>query len=220
MPEDEVSLEGQQNDDYEVVPMGPIRKLERRIDNIETGASGGADDELIRDVLDIMKSNQKIVNDMTESTHELKNSVEDLTHKMDTVVDNMNSFMDLLKEASEMDMEGEMISDVQGQIANAVGDRMEDAVQDMQEQNQQIVDSLDQLNETMRKSYTSSRKDQIMQRGSKGQNAQSQNQTSQRSPSRQGQDTRRGSRNTEDSEAQSADERMKKLRQKFNKDQQ
>jgi len=79
MAKDEVELGGKDaGEDYEVVPVGPIRKLERRIDDMEEkaqkgGMGGGRNDELVRDVLDIMKSNQKIVNDMTESTHELKN---------------------------------------------------------------------------------------------------------------------------------------------------
>lgn len=170
MAKDEVELGGEDaGDDYEVVPVGPIRKLERRIDEMEEKAqqngAGGTNDELVRDVLDIMKSNQKIVNDMTESTHELKNSVEDLTHKMDSVIDNMNSFMDLLQEASEMDMEGEMVSDVQGQIVDAIDDRMRDVADEFKESNQELVTHLEEINKSLKRSYASESKDNIL-RGS------------------------------------------------------
>ncbi|QKQ98474.1 hypothetical protein GKQ38_03025 [Candidatus Nanohaloarchaea archaeon] len=141
------------HDDYEMVPVGPIRKLERRIDEMQEQAqqnAGGSNDELIRDVLDIMKSNQKIVNDMTESTHELKNEVEDLTHKMDEVVDNMNSFMDLLHEASEMDMEGEMVGDMEGRIADAIGNKMDDVAQDIQSSNEEVINHLQNINNNLR----------------------------------------------------------------------
>ena len=218
MSNDEVQLGSSEDEDYEVVPVGPIRKLERRIDEIQEQsqeAQGSAHkDELIRDVLDIMKSNQKIVNDMTESTHELKNSVEDLTHKMDETIDNMNAFMDLLNEASEMDMEGEIVGDMEGRIADAIGGKMDDVVQNMHESNQQVINQLDNLNESIRKSYAS-------QQGNQVQRTQSPQQRSQSRPQRQG--NNQGGMNQQQISAQSqasgndfsSDDRMKRLREKF-----
>jgi hypothetical protein len=243
MAKDEVELGGEDTgEDYEVVPVGPIRKLERRIDDMEEkaqkegGMGGGRNDELVRDVLDIMKSNQKIVNDMTESTHELKNSVEDLTHKMDEVIDDMNSFMGLLQEASEADMEGEVMRDVHSEVADAVGDRMQDVADDMRDSNQQVIDHLEQLNESVRRSYASDSKDQVLsgnnrQQGggrSRQRNPQNQQQNQQQNQGNQGgglniergnnnaqgnqgeQDNQR-SRNSQDSD------RMNKLRKRFDK---
>jgi archaellum component FlaC len=215
------------SDDYEVVPIGPIRRLEKRMDNIQEqaakGGAGQANEELIRDIMDIMKSNQKIVNDMTESTHELKNSVEDLTHKMDEVVDNMNSFMELLKDASEVDMEGEIVGNMQGRIANAVGDRMDDVVDDMQRSNQEIVESLNDLNKTMKRSYASQNKGSIMNRSSRGGGGSRQrnmgNNNNQRQQGNQG--NRGGSRNRGNRNANqgggnsSGSDRMRKLRNRF-----
>ncbi len=203
MPDDEVELSGQETDDYEVVPVGPIRKLERRLDEVEKKSkAGGADDELVRDVLDIMKSNQKIVNDMTESTHELKNSVEDLTHKMDSVVDNMNEFMDLLKDAAEMDLEGEIVNDMHTQIADAVGDRLQEVVDDMNTSNQEIVSNLEELNESIRRSYASDNKGELLSGRNRG--------------DRSGQRNRQG-KQRESSQDQSSgnSERMRKLRKRF-----
>ena len=218
MSNDEVQLGSSEDEDYEVVPVGPIRKLERRIDEIQEQsqeAQGSAHkDELIRDVLDIMKSNQKIVNDMTESTHELKNSVEDLTHKMDETIDNMNAFMDLLNEASEMDMEGEIVGDMEGRIADAIGGKMDDVVQNMHESNQQVIEQLDNLNDSIRKSYAS-------QQGNQVQRSQSPQQRSQSRPQRQG--NNQGGMNPQQMDNQtqgsendfSNDDRMKRLREKF-----
>lgn len=224
MSKDEVELGSGDSDDYEVVPVGPIRKLERRIDEIESQGGAGssaADDELVKDVLDIMKSNQKIVNDMTESTHQLKNEVEDLTHKMDEVVDNMNSFMDLLKEASEADLEGEVIQDVHSKIADAVGNEMEQVATDMKESNKHVIQHLEQLNKSVRRSYTSQKKDQIMSGSQQGQKNQGGRQESQNSPSI---DVNRDNSNQKDQANRSqqnssgeGSERMRKLRERFEK---
>jgi len=237
MAKDEVELGGEDTgEDYEVVPVGPIRKLERRIDDMEEkaqkggGMGGGRNDELVRDVLDIMKSNQKIVNDMTESTHELKNSVEDLTHKMDEVIDDMNSFMDLLQDASETDLEGEVMQDVHSRVADAVGDRMEDVAADMRDSNQQVVNHLEQLNESVRRSYASENKDQVLSGNNRQQNSgsgprnsqnrQQQNQRGQRQGNQGRLNIKRGNNNNQASQGEQSSQdsdRMNKLRKRFDK---
>ena len=232
MSKDEVELGGEDaGDDYEVVPVGPIRKLERRIDEMEekaqSGGMGGPDDALVRDVLDIMKSNQKIVNDMTESTHELKNSVEDLTHKMDDVIDNMNNFMDLLQEASEADLEGEVIQDVHSRIADAVGNEMKDVASDMKESNQQVIQHLEQLNKSVKRSYASENKENVLSGRRGRQQGQEQSRGRGRNENNQGggrdMNIQRGQNNSggsqqrqQDSEGQDS-ERMRKLRKRFDK---
>jgi predicted transcriptional regulator len=219
MPNDEVQLGSSDDEDYEVVPVGPIRKLERRIDEIQEetkqAQNSGQHDELVRDVLDIMKSNQKIVNDMTESTHELKNSVEDLTHKMDEVVDNMNNFMDLLNEASEMDMEGEVVGDIEGRLAEAIGNKMDNVASDIQQSNQEVVSHLEQMNESIRKSYASQGGQSMRPSGnqaSQGQGSMGGNQQNQNMGGGQS-----GGSNQSEGLSSDQDERMKRLKEKFGK---
>lgn len=238
MANDEVQLGDMGDDDYEVVPLGPIRKLERRVEDLQeqqqTEQTGGsANEELVRDILDIMKSNQKIVNDMTESTHELRNSVEDLTNKMDSVIDNMNSFMDLLQQASEMDMEGEIAGDLEQRVADAIGDKMDDMVSEVSKSNQMIANNLEDLNTEMRKNYYSSQSGGGVANQSRPQNSQTQasqgqqNQNQGQSQGR-GQDRSSGGRRNRSGRGQQSNKsnmsmgsdnsnRMKKLREKFDK---
>jgi archaellum component FlaC len=233
MSNDEVELGGKAaGEDYEVVPVGPLRKLERRVDELqeENQQGNSTDDELVRDVIDIMKSNQKIVNDMTESTHELKNSVEDLTHKMDEVVDNMNTFMDLLTEASEMDMEGELVGDMETRIAEAIGTKMDEVADDMKQSNQEVVQHLNDINESLRRSYAAQGKDNVVSRSGSGrqQKQRSQPQQPQQQPQepQQQSESRNPSRSMREGNSDNdsdldlgsdRDDRMKRLRERFNK---
>lgn len=226
MSNDEVQLGSMGDDDYEVVPLGPIRKLERRVEDLQEqqeqaqkSGGGSANEELVRDILDIMKSNQKIVNDMTESTHELRNSVEDLTNKMDSVIDNMNSFMDLLNQASEMDMEGEIAGNLEKRVADAIGDKMDDMVTEVSKSNQMIADNLQDLNSQMRKNYYASESGGGVANQSRPQR---QGQQSQQGQQRQSQNSQRqGSMNNQQSSNMNMgsdnSNRMKKLREKFDK---
>ncbi|MFB6116334.1 MAG: hypothetical protein ABEK10_02370 [Candidatus Nanosalina sp.] len=219
MAKDEVQLGNMEDDDYEVIPMGPIRKLERRVENLqeqqekaEQQGGGSGNDELVRDILDIMKSNQKIVNDMTESTHELRNSVEDLTNKMDSVIDNMNDFMDLLNQASEMDMEGEVAGNIETRVADAIGDKMDEMVTEVKSSNEKIAENLENLNSQMRKNYYASQQGGgvATDRGNQQQNntAASQNRSRNRNQGNRGGDNMNiGSDNSN---------RMENLKKRFN----
>lgn len=163
---DEVELSDERkagSDDYEVIPMGPVRKLENRIKKLEkqqvTGG-GSSSSELVSDVMDIMKSNQKIVNDMVESTSKLHNSVETLIDKMDNVSDQMSGFMELLKDASETSLE----EDVSSNIKQSIVDPISEGMQDLQETNEQMLQglgkidkSLEQLDKRMKRLSASNR---------------------------------------------------------------
>ncbi|MFB6242174.1 MAG: hypothetical protein ABEJ36_05245 [Candidatus Nanosalina sp.] len=227
MAKDEVQLGNMDDDDYEVIPMGPIRKLERRVEDLQeqqeqaeqAGGGGSANEELVRDILDIMKSNQKIVNDMTESTHELRNSVEDLTNKMDSVIDNMNEFMDLLNQASEMDMEGEIAGNIENRVADAIGDKMGDMVEEVKGSNEKIAENLEELNNQMRKNYYASQGSGqgVANQPNRPQSGQASDDSSgqrdrNRSQSRRGQ----GQNSGNVSMGSDNSERMENLRDKFN----
>ncbi|MCJ7428924.1 MAG: hypothetical protein MUP66_00865 [Candidatus Nanohaloarchaeota archaeon QJJ-5] len=150
---DEVELpSGDDSDEYEIIPMGPVRKLEKRIDELEkkkAGAGGGSggNEDFVRDILDIMKANQKIVNDMVESTDQLHNSVQSLTGKMDTVIENMNEFMELLQQASEASLEEDVSQNIGENVVNPIADRMNE----LHETNQKMLEGLGKIDESLNK---------------------------------------------------------------------
>lgn len=146
---DEVELPtDEDSDEYELLPMGPVRKLEKRIQELEQEKGGGASrNELVSDILDIMKSNQKIVNDMVESTSQLHNSVETLIGKMDNVASNMNEFMELLQEASEASLK----EDVSGDISEKVVEPLSKGMESLQETNEKMLQGLGKIDESLSK---------------------------------------------------------------------
>lgn len=159
---DEVELPGNDDDEYEIIPMGPVRKLEKRIKELESERESGGtgNSSLVRDILDIMKANQKIVNDMVESTDQLHNSVDTLTTKMDTVIDNMNSFIELLEEASETSLEEDVSTNISQNLVTPIQQTMEDlhaTNEKMLKGLAKIDDSIGKLDKRMKRMYVSSR---------------------------------------------------------------
>lgn len=154
---DEVELPGNDDDDdYEVIPMGPIRRLEKRLKNLEEQKSLSGGENLIHDIMDVMKTNEQLVNTMVESTNELKNSVEDLTHKLDGVADNLNSFMELLEEASEASLQEDVSQGINENVVSPLQSEMQEfkdtnqqVMQNFSDQNQQMMEQMQHMNEKM-----------------------------------------------------------------------
>ncbi|MCJ7450125.1 MAG: hypothetical protein MUP58_00070 [Candidatus Nanohaloarchaeota archaeon QJJ-9] len=165
MPDEEevkLSADNQDSDEYEIIPMGPVRKLEKRIDELEEqkSQSMSGNENLVRDILDIMKANQKIVNDMVQSNTELHNSIEELTTKMDKVMGNMSDFMGLLEEASEASLEEDVSANLSEDLVSPISDSMENLKhtnEKMLEGLGKIDESLNQLDKRMKRLYASQR---------------------------------------------------------------
>lgn len=77
-------------EEYELVPMGPIRKLEKRVNRIERSSTSG---EMLAELMEIIKTNQKVVDSMSKSNtamieriHELNGSVSKLLTRVDDFI--------------------------------------------------------------------------------------------------------------------------------------
>lgn len=86
-------------DEYEVVPLTPLRRLEERIRKIEQ-ERGGADREFILDVMDLVKSNQKLVDEVVKANNALRTDLQAIPNKIDELLDVWRQFIELLKRAA------------------------------------------------------------------------------------------------------------------------
>jgi uncharacterized coiled-coil protein SlyX len=77
-------------DEYELVQLSPIRKIEKRLEKIErTGTST----EMIKELLDVVRTNQKIVDDMVKVNSEMISKVSELTNSVSSMTSKINDFI-------------------------------------------------------------------------------------------------------------------------------
>lgn len=185
MSDDEVELSGNASgDEYEVVPVGPIRRLERRIDEMEEQSAISQSESIIRDMMDMMKTNQQMVNSMVQSTSELRNSIEDLTHKMDNVMDNITSFMELLEEASEASLEEDVSHDLGESLADPIVTKMDELRQTnerMLEGLSSLGEGIDNLDERMKRIYAQQKDEPFSRSSGRGRSRRSRSRSRDRS---------------------------------------
>ena len=92
---------------YEVMPTSPIRRLEQRMGRLESSSSASEVQRLIEQIIELIKSNQRIIDDVIKSDSELRSEISRLPAKLDTLVARMNEFLDIIKASATQETSGE-----------------------------------------------------------------------------------------------------------------
>lgn len=95
---DEVELHG--DDEVEMIPVSPIRRMEKRLEAIErstVSAGGSSGNFLVKEMLETMKGSQKLVDDIVIANHKLVDEIAKTNAKLSELVE-------LIKAAGETEM--------------------------------------------------------------------------------------------------------------------
>lgn len=139
MSEDEIEIEPE-GEDYEVVPLSPIRKLEKRIEEIEQDKRSGSMEELMRELMDLVKSNQHMVDEIVKADNELRNELQKIPEKINEVTEQWNEFLEVLKNSSSTGMGGGSSPEL--------GDKLDKLIEQnsaLLEKNEEVADSIKSL---------------------------------------------------------------------------
>lgn len=82
-------------EEFELIPVSPIRRLERRIDQLE---SAGIDPKgFLREIIDIIKMNQQLVDELAKANDALRIEISRLPSKLEDVANNLNELISYIK---------------------------------------------------------------------------------------------------------------------------
>ncbi len=85
-------------EEYEIIPVSPIRRLEKRMERIEKlGTSSESNKELI----EIVKANQHVIDDMVRINSEMMSRMSGLLESVNSMTGKVNEFMTRLEVVSE-----------------------------------------------------------------------------------------------------------------------
>ncbi len=144
--EDEVEL-SETGKDYEVIPVTPIRRLEKKIAQIEQAGSIPQLQNLINQIIELIRSNQKIVNEVVRANSELRNEISKLPPKMDELTNEMRKFLSLVEAAGREEITApspEIMKDSMKPLAEQL-QKLVEQNERMVENNQSILEQLDTL---------------------------------------------------------------------------
>ena len=132
----------------------PIRRLERRLDAMETVKSTNNLEKFIDKVMDMVELNQKIVEDMVRSNQATREDVGVLVGKLDTLQAKISGFVDMIQTAAESDV-AQTAADSTAETLKPLVERLEDMSNQTKETNAQLVQSLENIEKLLRKPQSS-----------------------------------------------------------------
>ncbi len=147
MVDDEVEL-SERGESYEVIPITPIRRIERRLEGLEKSGNIPQLQALINQIMELIRGNQRIVEEIVRANSDLRNELSKLPPKMDDLMASIKEFINMIKLASEEEVGGpstESMRPLQDSLT-----RLTEQNQKMVEGNQAILESLDTLSKKMR----------------------------------------------------------------------
>jgi methyl-accepting chemotaxis protein len=124
-------------DEYEVVPLTPLRRLEEKIRKLESASIVPQLQMLITQIIELIKTNQKLIDEIVKADNELRNELSKLPKKIDELISSMREFIELVKAAGE--------EEVSFESAKTVGEQFKKII----EQNQQLLETNQQMLETL-----------------------------------------------------------------------
>jgi len=142
-------------DDYEVIPTSPIRRLEKRLSKIESSSSSSEVNRLIEQIIELVKSNQRVVDDVIKADAELRNEISKVPGKIDELLSGMGEFLDLLKASATEDTVSEISKDVMEPLVKKMGELVE-TTKKSNELNEASLANLGMIDKRLKRLYLQS----------------------------------------------------------------
>ena len=141
MPEEDL-------ESYEIIPITPLKKLEKRIEQVEQSGTIPQLQTLINQIIELIRSNQKIVNDVIQANSDLRNEISRLPPKIEELTSTMKNFISLVEAAGREETTGPT-SESMKPLTEQLG-KMIEQNQKILESNQTMVDHLDDISKKLR----------------------------------------------------------------------
>ncbi|MCD6403375.1 MAG: hypothetical protein J7K98_03525 [Candidatus Aenigmarchaeota archaeon] len=137
-----------ESEEFEIIPVSPLRKLERKIEELE--ARLPLDNrEIFKEIVSVIRLNQEIVNELVKSTNELKSELAKLPVKIDELVENLKQLIDFIKASAEEEAAG-VTADAMHPVVEKL-DRLIEQNKKMEELNESLLNVLDALEKRLRR---------------------------------------------------------------------
>lgn len=133
-------------EEYEIIPMSPVRRLEKRVDKVESNTGSH---ELMREIIDIVRMNQQMVDQLARSNDALRIELSKLPAKIDELVASMREIISFIKSSGEEENVGitkEAMKPLIGKF-----DEMINTNKTMSEKSDSMLELLDDISKKLRR---------------------------------------------------------------------
>jgi chromosome segregation ATPase len=90
----------EKKEEYEMIPVSPLRRLEKRIEQLEAVSPAVDVKEIFREVVDVLRMNQQIVTEISKSNDALRLEISKLTINLQELTVRLNELLSYIKAAA------------------------------------------------------------------------------------------------------------------------
>jgi methyl-accepting chemotaxis protein len=90
----------EKKEEYEIIPISPLRRLEKRIEQLEAMSPAVDVKEIFREVVDVLRMNQQIVTEISKSNDALRLEISKLTINLQELTVRLNELLSYIKAAA------------------------------------------------------------------------------------------------------------------------
>lgn len=134
--------------EYELVPMSPIRRLEQRLDRLESSSPIDSKN-IFADIIDIVRMNQQLVDELAKSSDALRIELSKLPGKLDEVITNLKDLISFIKASGEEESVG-ITQDAMKPVVDKL-DEMVKAYKSTTEKNDAMLELLDEISKKIKR---------------------------------------------------------------------
>src|SRR3989338_9676503 len=91
-----------EEDEYEIVPVGPIRRIEKRVEKMERSGSGN---EMVKELIDVVRTNQKIIDEVVKINSEMINKISELSSHVTQMTEKLTDFLERIEVGESVEAE-------------------------------------------------------------------------------------------------------------------
>jgi methyl-accepting chemotaxis protein len=142
-------------EEYEIIPTSPLKRLEKRISRIETSSSSSQTQRLIEQIIELIKSNQRVIDDVIKADSELRNEVSKLPGRIDSLVSSIGEFIELLKASATEETVAGISKDAMGPLVSKMDELVQQNKKNL-ETSQAVLNSLGMIDNRLKRLYLQS----------------------------------------------------------------
>lgn len=100
--------EHENREEFELVPVSPLRRMEKRIEDIERSSGAFDVKEFYREMVDIIRMNQQLVDELAKANDALRIELSKLPARIEELVANLKELLSYIKASSGEEQQGGM----------------------------------------------------------------------------------------------------------------
>lgn len=136
-----------EKEEYELIPLSPLRRMEKRISELESAPSVDSS-HFFKELVSIVRMNQELVEELAKANDSLRIEISKLPGKIEELIEDMKELISFIKASATEEM-----ATPTGESLKPLLQRMDSLIEEnkkIAEGTQVMIDSLDDMKKTRR----------------------------------------------------------------------